>query len=85
MSITQSGSTFTGSIRGTEIGDMSIVKGTITGNQIEFTLSIQFGGEAMEIPFKGTVDGSSITATGSSPMGEVSLRAQRSGGRGGER
>lgn len=84
LSLTQEGNTFTGAIRGTEIGDMAITKGTLTGNQIEFVLTIHFGAESMEIPFRGTVAGDAITATGSSPMGEVKLSARRSGGRGGE-
>ncbi len=84
MSIRQSGASFTGSIRGTEIGDMAIQKGTLTGNQIEFVLSVQFGGDTMEIPFKGTVENGRITATGSSPMGQVTFNARRSGGPGGE-
>lgn len=84
LTLTQEGNTFTGAIRGTEIGDMTITKGAITGNRIEFVVTVRFGAESMEIPFRGTVAGDAITATGSSPMGEVTLSARRSGGRGGE-
>lgn len=84
LSFKQEGDTFTGAIKGTEIGDMTIVKGKLTGNQIEFVLVVQFGSDSMEVPFRGTVTGGTITATGSSPMGEISLTARRSGGRGGE-
>lgn len=85
MTIRQSESSFTGSIPGTEIGDLSITNGTISGSRIEFQLVIQFGSETMRIPFSGTVEGTTLTATGSSPMGEVTIRARRTGGSGGAR
>jgi adenine deaminase len=85
MTLKQTGGSFTGSIADTEVGVMTIQKGNITGNQIDFQLIVQFGDDLIEIQFRGSVEGDTMTAKGSSTMGQVSLHARRSGGFGGAR
>jgi hypothetical protein len=64
------GSTLTGTVSG-RMGDMPIADGKIDGDQVSFTQTMEFNGNAMKFVYKGTVSGD-----------EIKFSRQRDGGEG---
>jgi hypothetical protein len=72
----QDGETLTGT-HVSEMGE-SPLKGTVKGNDIEYTLTIDFGGQQMAILHKGKIDGDTITGTAElGDMGTIKFTAKR--------
>jgi len=75
----QHGSSLTGSII-SESGSGEISNGVVSGNSVEFTVSMQMGGQAMELSFSGTVAGSTMEGNVTVPgMGVADWSAEKPG------
>jgi len=72
----QEGETLTGS-HVSEMGE-SPLKGTVKGNEIVYTLSIDMGGQELAIEHKGKVEGETIAGTADAgEMGSMKWTAKR--------
>lgn len=72
----QDGETLTGS-HASEMGEMPL-KGTVKGSNIEYTLTLDMGGQAMTIVHKATVEGDTIKGSASlGEMGSFTFTAKR--------
>jgi hypothetical protein len=72
----QNGEALTGN-HVSEMGDMPL-KGTIKGSDLEYTLSLDMGGQQMTIVHKGKVDGDTIKGTAAlGDMGTMNWTAKR--------
>ena len=60
------------------------VSGSISGNSLSMTIAISAAGQSMEVELTGTVEGGSASGDGTSPMGDFSWTARRTGGPGEE-
>jgi hypothetical protein len=78
LTIQQDGSTITGTVKG-EFGE-SPLEGSVTGNQINFTVKIDTPGGTMTIGHKGAVDGDSMKGTFQSEQFEGEWSAKRISG-----
>jgi hypothetical protein len=56
------GEKLTGSMTGPQ-GDIPVQEGKVSGNQISFTTTLDFGGNSIKILYKGTVNGNEIKMT----------------------
>ncbi len=77
MTLAGTAESFTGSID-TEMGVLPIKGGKVTGGNVAFTVVFPFMQDA-EIPFTGTMANGVLSATASTPMGEVKVSGKRSG------
>ena len=75
-----------GSLSGTFSFDMGEgqVSGAISGSSVSMTIAISAGGQSMEARLTGTVEGDSASGDGTSPMGDFTWTARRTGGPGEE-
>jgi len=71
----QDGGNLTGTYKG-RMGE-SELKGTISGNDIKWTVTVHPQGGEMNIDYKGTVDGDTMKGTVSSPMGEATFTGKK--------
>lgn len=72
----QEGETLTGT-HVSEMGEVPL-KGTIKGNEFEYTVTIDAGGQQMSIVHKGKVDGDTITGTAElGEMGSMPFKGKR--------
>jgi hypothetical protein len=72
----QDGETLTGN-HASEMGDMPL-KGTVKGADIEYTVTLDMGGQAMSILHKAKVEGDTIKGTASlGEMGSFTFTAKR--------
>jgi hypothetical protein len=71
----QDGGTLSGTYKG-RMGD-SELKGTITGNDIKWTVTLHPQGGTLEIEYSGTVDGDTMKGKVSSPMGEANFTGKK--------
>lgn len=72
-----------GTVGGTfssQMGEMDVESGVVSGEEFSFTLTVSAGGEEMELSFTGTVEGQEISGTGSGPFGSFTWEAERTGG-----
>jgi hypothetical protein len=73
LTLTNSGGNLGGSLS-TPIGDGSITGGTISGNEVNASASLDFQGQAVNITINGTSDGNTINGNVSTPlMGGMTL------------
>jgi len=56
------GEKLTGSLTGPQ-GDIPLQEGTVAGNQISFSTTLNFGGNSIKILYKGTMSGDQIKMT----------------------
>lgn len=77
MTLSGAPDSFSGSID-TEMGALPVKGGKVAGGEVSFTVVFPFMQNA-EIPFTGTITGSELHATASTPMGEVKVTGRRSG------
>ena len=75
-----------GSLSGTFSFDMGEgeVSGSVSGNSLSMTIAISAGGQSMDARFTGTVEGNTASGDGTSPMGDFTWTARRTGGPGEE-
>lgn len=71
----QDGGNLTGTYKGRR-GD-SDLKGTISGNDIKWTVTLKTPNGELNIEYSGTVDGDTMKGTVSSPMGEANFTGKR--------
>ena len=71
----QDGGNLTGTYKG-RLGE-SELKGTITGNDIKWTVTLHPQGGEMSIEYSGTVDGDTMKGKVSSPMGETTFTGKK--------
>ncbi|MHB1225743.1 MAG: amidohydrolase family protein [Gemmatimonadaceae bacterium] len=77
MTLSGTPESFTGSID-TEMGALPVKDGKVAGGDVAFTVVFPFMQNA-EIPFTGTLTNGELSATASTPMGEVKVSGKRSG------
>ncbi|RMH18665.1 MAG: hypothetical protein D6701_06075 [Gemmatimonadetes bacterium] len=70
---------FTGSASNPDAGDAT-VSGSVSGNSISLTLSLDAGGQSVELTASGTVEGDTMSGSGESPFGEFSFTGRRKPG-----
>jgi len=58
------GATLTGSTTGPDGGQIAIKNGKVDGNNISFDLTLDFGGMAIDLSYKGVVSPAEIKMTG---------------------
>jgi len=75
MTIKQDGSTISGSLE-SDRGDEDL-QGSVEGNDIHFTVSINTPRGAMTLKYSGKVQGDSMRGTLQSPIGNASWSAKR--------
>jgi imidazolonepropionase-like amidohydrolase len=63
MNITQTGPTFTAKVSGLPTGDADVTDGRIAGNKATWSLSLNMGGNALQLDFSGDIAGSKMTGT----------------------
>jgi hypothetical protein len=80
MTLSQDGSSFSGSMSGGEIGEAQIEDGTVSGNSLTFTIVFSMGTESMEIETSATLTGDRMSGSGSGAMGSFTFTATRSPG-----
>ena len=80
MTLTQEGSSFSGSMSGGEMGEAQIEDGAVSGNSLTFTLIFSMGTDSLEIESSGTVTGDRMTGSGSGAMGSFTFTATRNPG-----
>lgn len=78
MTLTQAGADVSGTMESPQ-GRRSL-SGSVSGNTLSFTISIDAGDEVFEISYQGTVTGEQISGTMSMRMGSGTWTAQRVGG-----
>ena len=71
----QDGGTLTGTYKG-RLGE-SELKGTITGNNIKWSVTLHPQGGEMTVEYTGTVDGDTMKGTVSSAMGEATFTGKK--------
>lgn len=78
MELKQEGSEVTGSFSSSGQGPpLSLEDGTVSGSDLDLTLSATAGGETIEITLRGTVEGEEASGTGSGPFGSFTWEATR--------
>ncbi|MEP7074419.1 MAG: amidohydrolase family protein [Acidobacteriota bacterium] len=70
LNLTQSGGMLTGTMV-SELGTSQIRDGHVTADGFSFSASVQYGGTAIDITVKGSVNGNQISGTIDSPQGQV--------------
>ncbi len=75
LTLTQDGSEVSGTME-SELGSTPVT-GTVEGNTLSFTMTLQFGGQSMRLDFSGTIEGDSASGTATTPMGDLNWTARR--------
>jgi imidazolonepropionase-like amidohydrolase len=77
MTVSQSGSSFTGQVT-SEMGSAAVNDGQVSGNSVNWTITLSMGGQSMTITFRGDVEGNRMTGSAEIPgMGSASFSAQK--------
>ena len=63
LTLSQSGSAFTGTMANPMFGSADVKEGVISGNKISFAATVNVGGTSIDTNFNGTVDGNSMSGT----------------------
>ena len=70
---------FSGSATNDQMGTSSI-RGRVSGNDINFTISLNAGGQQIEITADGTVEGERMSGSGESPFGSLTFTGRKNPG-----
>lgn len=83
LELEQEGASFEGSASG-QFGTLDVDDGLVSGTDVSFTIVVDAGGETLELSFTGTVEGDTMSGSGSGPpeMGSFSWEASRTAGPG---
>lgn len=86
LELEQEGAEFDGTASG-PFGTLDVEDGLVSGSDVSFTIVVDAGGETLELSFSGTVEGDSMSGSGSGPpeMGSFSWEASRTSGPGSSR
>ncbi|HQR37948.1 MAG TPA: amidohydrolase family protein [Blastocatellia bacterium] len=63
LTLTQSGTSFTGSMANAMFGTTDVKEGTVSGNKVSFSATVSVGGTSIDTTFNGTVEGDSMSGT----------------------
>lgn len=77
MRLTNDGDSFSGNIT-SEFGDLPVTNGKVNGQEVSFTVSFPFMGDA-SAQFTGTLTGDRMTGGAATPVGQIRWSANRSG------
>lgn len=77
MTLSQDGARFSGTMSSAEAGEAQVSRGSVSGNELSFTLIFSMGPESMELEASATVEGETMSGSGSGEMGEFTFRATR--------
>ena len=77
MSLTQDGSSFSGSMSGGEMGEAQIENGVVSGNSLTFAIVFSMGTESLEVDSSATVTGDRMSGSGTGAMGSFTFTATR--------
>ncbi|MFC1660237.1 hypothetical protein ACFL3S_02065 [Gemmatimonadota bacterium] len=80
MTLVQEGATFSGTMNTPDAGAAQVRAGTVSGNQLDFTMVMSMGPESMEFQAQATVEGDEMSGSGSGEMGDFTFRATRKPG-----
>jgi len=80
MSLSQDGARFSGSMSSAEAGEAQIASGSVSGNELTFTILFSMGVETVEMEATATVEGDTMTGSGSGEMGTFTFRGIRKPG-----
>ncbi len=81
LNLTQSGSTITGSIGSSMLGNADIRSGKVTENGFTFESSVVFQGTNLELVFNGRIDGNNVEGTVDTAQGPATFSGTRTPGR----
>ncbi len=70
---------FSGSATNDQFGTASM-RGRVSGNNISFTMSINAGGQQIELSAEGTVEGDRMSGSGESPFGNFTFTGRKNPG-----
>jgi adenine deaminase len=63
LEVTQSGTSFTGTMTSQMMGTSPVSDGTVNGRQVSWTMTPQFGGQGFTLTYAGEVDGTRMSGT----------------------
>ena len=71
---------FSGSATSAQMPGAASVRGRVSGNRINFTLSIDMGGQQIEMTAEGTVEAGSMSGSGDGPFGSFTFTGKKNPG-----
>ncbi len=71
---------FSGSATNEQIPGTASIRGRVSGNQINFTVSIDAGGQQIEMTAEGTVEADSMSGSGDGPFGSFTFTGKKNPG-----
>jgi hypothetical protein len=75
LTLTQKGTTLAGTIKGAR-GE-NPVTGTVVGNAVKFSYTLNMQGNEIKIDYDATVDGANMTGVAKNPRGESNFTAKK--------
>jgi len=78
LTVTQDGGTLKGTMKGETGPEIPLENGTVTGNNIDFTVTRQGRNGEVKVEYKGTVDGNTMKGTFQQGQNSVDWTAKRS-------
>lgn len=80
LELEQEGADFEGTVEG-QFGTLEVADGLVSGSDVSFTVTVDAGGQTLELDFTGEVSGDTMSGTGSGPpeMGTFTWEATREG------
>ncbi|HEV8357545.1 MAG TPA: amidohydrolase family protein [Gemmatimonadales bacterium] len=77
MTVAQEGASFTGTVT-SHLGTQEISDGRVSGRTVTWTVSVQLGGQALTVSFRGEVDGTRMTGSADlGSFGSATFTAER--------
>jgi hypothetical protein len=80
MTLTQDGGGFSGTMTSTDAGEAQVTRGRVSGNGLTFTLLFSMGAETMEMEATATVEGDTLSGSGTGQMGSFTFTGTREPG-----
>ncbi|QUW04700.1 amidohydrolase family protein [Chloracidobacterium validum] len=77
MTLRQEGTSLTGTLSLGPLGTATLSNGRVTGNRMEATAQVDFGGRSIELQLSGTGNGNSLEGSVVSPQGTASISGTR--------
>ena len=77
MTLRQEGTNVSGTLSLGPVGTVELSNGRVTGNRMEATARVDFGGRSIELQLSGTGNGNSLEGTVTSPQGTAAFSGTR--------
>ena len=71
------GAKVTGKTVSSMLGESTINDGKLDGDNVTFTINVNFGGQEMKVNYKGKVSGDTIKLTAETPNGAIEWNAKK--------